>query len=98
MIMATSAKKHLTIFARDRRATGAGSPAIKAAFENAARATRGIFSRTARNAEVRAAMDRAGITGKAGPHYRRSRSKVHMGQRYQVGSTGYGGVGGREVT
>jgi len=89
MLMATTAKKHLTIFARSRRATGAGSPEIKAAFTTAARQTAGIFSRHERNAQVAAAL--AGFRGRAGPHYRRSRSRLHMGQRYQVGSTGYGG-------
>ena len=92
MLMATTAKKHLTIFARSRRAPGAGSPEIKAEFTAAARQTRGIFSRQERNAEV--ARSLAGLKGRSGPHYRRSRSKVHLGQRYQIGATGYGGMAG----
>jgi len=52
MIMATVAKKHLTVFARSRRAPGAGHPDVKAAFSTAARKTLGMALRTDRNAIV----------------------------------------------
>jgi len=93
MFMAVAAGKHVTAFSRSRRAKGAGSPEMKAAFENAARATAGIFSRTQRNEQVSAAL--ASFKGRSGPHYRRSKSKLHMGERYQIGSSGYGGAGRR---
>jgi hypothetical protein len=92
MVMAVAAKKHVTIFRRDKRAPGAGSPDIKAAFTAAAHGTVGIFDRATRNAEISRAMGSAGITGKHGPHYRRSKSKAHMGQKIQIGQTGYGGA------
>lgn len=56
MIMAVAAKKHVTIFQRSRRAPGAGSPAIKAAFASAARKTKGIKSRAERNAIIAGAV------------------------------------------
>lgn len=56
MVMATAAKKHLTIFVRSRRAPGAGHPSVKAAFASAAKKTLGIASRTERNAVVASAV------------------------------------------
>jgi hypothetical protein len=61
MIMAVAAKKHVTLFSRSRRAPGAGSPKIKAAFAAAARKTKGIKSRAERNAIISSAL--AGIRG-----------------------------------
>jgi hypothetical protein len=87
MVMATAAKKHVTIFRRSRRAPGAGSPEIKAAFTQAAHGTVGTFDRATRNAAISAAM--GSFKGRSGPHYRKSKSKAHMGQRIQVGAKGY---------
>ena len=56
MIMAVAAKKHVTFFQRSRRAPGAGDPQIKARFAAAAKKTKGIKSRTERNAIISAAM------------------------------------------
>lgn len=55
MLMATAAKKHLTLFVRSRRAPGAGSPKVKAAFTGAAHKTLGIMSRSERNVIVASA-------------------------------------------
>lgn len=56
MIMATAAKKHLTIFNRSRRAPGAGHPDVKAAFTTAAHKTLGEAERTKRNATISSAV------------------------------------------
>ena len=56
MVMATAAKKHVTIFRRSRSAPGAGSPDIKARFTQAAHATVGNPDRASRNASISAAM------------------------------------------
>jgi len=56
MIMATSAKKHVTLFSRSRRAPGAGHPSVKAAFASAAKKTLGMESRADRNAVVSSAV------------------------------------------
>lgn len=60
MLMATAAKKHLTVFTRSRRAPGAGSPKVKAAFTAAARKTLGMESRVDRNALISTAMKGTG--------------------------------------
>lgn len=60
MLMATAAKKHLTVFTRSRRAPGAGSPKVKAAFTAVARKTLGIADRSERNVIVSAAMKGTG--------------------------------------
>jgi hypothetical protein len=71
MLMATAAKRHLTIFYRKREAPGAGKPEIKAAFTAAATKTRGIARRSERNEIIRKE-----VTGKGSGIYRRkSRSK-----------------------
>ena len=54
--MATSAKKHVTLFSRSRRAPGAGHPSVKAAFASAAKKTLGMESRADRNAVVSSAV------------------------------------------
>ncbi|MBA7491657.1 hypothetical protein ES702_02205 [subsurface metagenome] len=76
MLMATSAKKHVTLFIRSRRAPGAGHPDVKAAFAAAARGTVGVLDRSARNATIASA-----VRGK-GPGRRvyRSKSKAHPGK------------------
>jgi len=53
MIMATAAKKHLTIFMRRREAPGAGKDIVKEVFKKAAEETRGIPFREDRNIKVR---------------------------------------------
>jgi len=76
MVMATAAKKHVTVFSRSRMAPGAGDPGVKAAFTSAAHKTLGVESRHERNEVIRSA-----VRGK-GPGKRliRSRSKVHPGK------------------
>ena len=72
MVMATAAKKHVTIFRRSRSAPGAGSPDIKARFTQAAHATKGNPDRAVRNASISAAMG-----GRMrGQRVRRRRSQV----------------------
>lgn len=56
MIMATLAKKHLTVFVRSRRAPGAGHIAVKTAFAAAAAGTRKEPNRMKRNAAIAAAV------------------------------------------
>jgi hypothetical protein len=56
MVMATAAKKHVTIFRRSRTASGAGNPQVIAAFRDVAQSTRGDPSRISRNAKVQQAM------------------------------------------
>ena len=93
MFMAVAAGKHVTAFSRSRRAKGAGNQEIKTAFANAGRLTVGTFSRQDRNDAIERAM--APFKDRVGPHYRISKSKLHMGERYQVGASGYTGGGGR---
>ena len=49
MVMAVAAKKHVTFFARSRRAPGAGDPNIKSKFKAAAHKTKGVKDRADRN-------------------------------------------------
>lgn len=71
MMMATAAKKHLTLFQRSRTAQGAGSPDVKAAFAAAGKQTLGIADRTERNAIVARAVQGRG----SGVYRYRSRAK-----------------------
>jgi len=71
MIMATIAKKHLTLFVRSRRAPGAGAPQVKAAFTAAAHKTLGIEQRSERNVIVAGAVRGQGT----GVYRRKSRAK-----------------------
>jgi len=80
MVMATAAKKHLTVFVRSRRAPGAGHPDVKAAFTSAAKKTLGIAARTERNVIVSRE-----VTGK-GP------GKIRKKSRARPGSPLYGKV------
>jgi len=73
LIMATLAKKHLTIFKRSRRAPGAGHPDVKAAFTSAAHGTLGEAERTRRNAAIASA-----VRGK-GPGVIRRKSRARAG-------------------
>jgi len=52
MIMATAAKKHVTLFVRSRHAKGAGLAENKARFADAAKSTLGEPDRMRRNAIV----------------------------------------------
>ena len=72
MVMATAAKKHVTIFRRSRSAPGAGSPDQKARFTQAAHATVGNPDRASRNASISAAL--GGKRG--GRRVARSRSRA----------------------
>jgi len=84
MIMMTAAKKHLTIFRRERRAPGAGRPEVKEAFKKAAAKTRGEPLRSKRNLIIKKEMEKAGL--KTGIYYRRSRSKYAplAGKKYKL--------------
>lgn len=73
MMMATTAKKHLTIFARSRRARGAGRVAVKQKFAELARQTGGMPDRMKRNAAIQAGMKSAGL--RTNVVLKRSRSK-----------------------
>ena len=73
MLMAVAAKMHVTIFSRSRRAPGAGSPQVKAAFATAAKKTLGEPDRTKRNAIVS-----SGVRG-SGPGVYRKRSRAKIG-------------------
>jgi hypothetical protein len=73
MLMAVAAKKHVTIFARSRRAPGAGHPSVKAAFSSAAKKTLGISDRSERNAIV------ASGTRGSGPGVIRKKSRAKAG-------------------
>jgi hypothetical protein len=73
MIMATAAKKHLTVFVRSRRAKGAGRAEVKAAFTRAAHATLGTPSRVERNVKIQAAIKEAAL--KTGVYHRKSRAR-----------------------
>jgi hypothetical protein len=76
MVMATAAKKHVTVFSRSRFAPGAGAPETKAAFTTAAHKTVGILSRAERNAIIA-----SGVRGKGpGVYRKKSRSKAHPGK------------------
>ena len=73
MLMATAAKKHLTIFYRKREAEGAGRPEVKDAFREAAAKTRGIAKRSERNRIIREEMLKKKVG--TGVYRRKSRSK-----------------------
>ncbi|MEM2849040.1 MAG: hypothetical protein QXI36_02050 [Candidatus Bathyarchaeia archaeon] len=73
MIMATAAKKHLTVFVRNRRAPGAGRSDVKAAFTSAAHGTLGIPARAERNVKIQEAILRAGL--KTGVYHKKSRAR-----------------------
>jgi hypothetical protein len=76
MVMATGAKKHVTVFSRSRFAPGAGAPETKAAFTAAAHKTVGILSRPERNAIIK-----SGVSGHGpGVIRKKSRSKAHPGK------------------
>jgi len=83
-LMMTAAKKHLTIFRRERRAPGAGRPEVKEAFTKAAAETRGEPIRSKRNAIIKERIEAAGL--KTGIYYRRSRSKYAplAGKKYKL--------------
>jgi hypothetical protein len=80
MIMATIAKKHLTLFVRSRRAPGAGHPDVKSAFTTAAHKTLGLAMRSERTAIIKRE-----VKGK-GP------GKIRRKSRARPGSPLYGHV------
>jgi len=87
MIMATAAKKHLTIYVRSRRAPGAGRPEVKAAFTAAAHRTLGIRARGERNVIIKRAVKEAGL--KTGVFHKKSRARPGSplyGQVYTIGA------------
>jgi len=73
MLMATAAKKHLTLFTRSRRAPGAGRPEVKAKFTEAAHKTLGIAPRGERNVIIKKTVEGAGL--KTGIFHRKSRAR-----------------------
>jgi hypothetical protein len=73
MLMATAAKKHLTIFRRSRRAPGAGRPEVKAAFTEVAHTTGGEPLRPKRNVIMKEGMLAKKLA--TGIIYKRSRSR-----------------------
>jgi hypothetical protein len=56
MVMATAAKKHVTIFRRSRSAPGAGGPELTGAFRRAAKGTKNHRDRADRNQMIATAM------------------------------------------
>jgi hypothetical protein len=83
MLMATAAKKHLTIFYRKREAIGAGRPEVKDAFAKAAESTRDEPFREKRNALIRQLMLEKNIG--TGVYRRKSRGKFRLyGTEYVV--------------
>ncbi|MEM2946561.1 MAG: hypothetical protein QXI87_09515 [Thermoproteota archaeon] len=86
MIMATAAKKHLTIFYRKREAVGAGRPEVKDKFKEIAHTkTLGIPERSKRTAIIRSEMVAAKV-GK-GVYRRKSRAYSYSplyGKVYEV--------------
>ncbi len=76
MLMATAAKKHVTIFPRRRTAVGAGDSGVKAAFTAAAHKTVGVLDRAERNKIIA-----DGVRGKGpGVIIKKSKSKAHPGK------------------
>lgn len=73
-IQAVQAKKHVTVFVRKPSAPGAGSPAVKAAFTECAKATLGEPNRNKRIASVQTCMKGKGL--RTGKYTRKSRAKV----------------------
>jgi len=89
LIMATAAKKHLTIFVRSRRAPGAGRVEVKNAFTTAAHKTLGIAVRSERNVIVKTAVKAAGL--KTGVFHKKSRARPGSplyGKVYTMGAAG----------
>jgi hypothetical protein len=84
MLMATAAKKHLTIFYRRREAPKAGRPEVKDKFKKIAEEkTRNIPFREDRNAIIRDEMIKAAIG--TGIYRRKSRGKYLLaGTEYVV--------------
>lgn len=84
MLMATAAKKHLTIFYRKREAPGAGRPEVKKAFTDAAAKTRGIARRSERNKIIRDEMLKAKVGTGVYRRLSRSRYAPLAGTYYEV--------------
>lgn len=72
-LMATAAKKHVTIFVKHKPRKPPGRPAVKAKFAEIARTTGGEPIRQKRNIKLAEAMKAAGL--KTGVFYRPSRAK-----------------------
>lgn len=89
MLMATAAKKHVTIFPRKRTAPGAGRLAVKNAFREEAAKTRGEPDRARRNAMIQSGMLARGL--KTGVYHRKSRAGPRsplFGKVYTIGGPG----------
>lgn len=89
MLMATAAKKHLTVFVRSRRAVHAGRPEVKAAFTEIAHKTLGIASRAERTAIVSRDMKARGL--KTGIYRKKSHARIGsplFGKVYESGGRG----------
>jgi len=76
MLMATAAKKHVTIFPRRRTAPHAGHPDVKSAFTAAAHKTVGVLDRAERNKIIADACRGKG----PGVMLKKSKSKAHPGK------------------
>jgi len=83
-LMATAAKKHVTIFVKHKPKKAPGRQAVKDKFREVAAATGGEPIRSKRNVKVAEAMKAAGL--KTGIYYKRSRSKYPplAGKRYKL--------------
>ena len=101
LIMAKSAKKHLTVFRRSPGAPGAGRPEVKMAFAACAGeaaqscAAAGDPSRLCRTSKVATCMEGKGLS--TGVCYRRSKSKFapFAGRKYKIACGGTVGVGNK---
>jgi hypothetical protein len=103
LIMATQAKKHLTVYRRSPSAPGAGRPDVKHAFTECASraaddcAAAGDPSRQCRTAKVKTCMEGKGLF--TGACYRRSKSTraPFAGMKYKLACGGRVGTRGREL-
>lgn len=83
-LMATRAKKHITIFVKHKPKKPPGRRAVKDKFAEIAATTGGEPIRSKRNTKLQAAMIAAGL--KTGVYYKRSKSKYAplAGKRYKL--------------
>jgi len=83
-LMATRAKKHITIFVKHKPKTPPGRRPVKDKFAEIAHTTGGEPIRSKRNTKLQEAMKAAGL--KTGIFYKRSRSKYPplAGKRYKL--------------
>jgi hypothetical protein len=83
-LMATRARKHITIFVKHKPRKPPGRLEVKNAFRTAAATTGGEPIRSKRNEKLKAAMLTANV--KTGIYYKRSKSKYAplTGKRYKL--------------